>query len=704
MSTLTNLQKDIQLTIVEQYEDQGYEQKDKLYSTKKDSNASTAFVEPRESDYIDCQTNHGIEKCNVAKRILHLLLCYQQNDSGEWYEYLTSLKNYNVAVFMEDWHQVKDNHLRGNDNNHSIEWIKNMMNTECHDLKRCKYVSRYKRDRGNKLYDPMEMKIDYKDMIIMDKFDSIHTFIFHSTQRRNARWQMRREIQFKSDQKNDEKVEEKHQQQQFIDHAPESIIQCSTQHILSIINDDIFDALTPQARRHLTEYKSQITNYIKQNSIDGNKLKEMKRKHFINTIATHLENIKLKGSLGQLYNALMKYHPQNMVKNNSTQNVKDIWYNKPQSIPDCNVDQIQYITNDIIINKVYKLGEYKQNILNYMKQDRFDGGKLQKMKRKQFLNDISAYLNNTKTKAPLGTLYTEIMKYDIPTFKHDKMKDNTWPPTSIDLCNVDEIVYILDYIIENEIKKLTEVKSRIINYITQHTIDGDKLYQMKSEEFAGKLAAYLDNNKLKPLIHSLHKNIMDCDLSVFTETTMMNHNNKFETKTANDAANGTYYSFGTRYRYTQNQQHHPFYVLPKYHTIKEELHEYFSRMHESEDTDTLLLRSTLWIEKLHLTMEMASVKKMKASWYQGINGDHQIYPCQPISSDHVLALILYSQISQLCTKFRETYRKASNTEDTSKQLKRHAVFAHFGRLLYESFVFYGCRTSKVQELYHGMST
>eukprot|EP01084_Bolivina_argentea_P025428 47280_1 len=94
---------------------------------------------------------------------------------------------------------------------------------------------------------------------------------------------------------------------------------------------------------------------------------------------------------------------------------------------------------------------------------------------------------------------------------------------------------------------------------------------------------------------------------------------------------------------------------------------------------------------------------MKAIWYQGINDAHNVQPNQPIQIDHVLALIVYAQFTDLCTKFRETYRKISMNESVIDQIKRHSTFANFGKLLYEAFAFYGSTASQVDKLYHGMS-
>eukprot|EP01084_Bolivina_argentea_P145871 255561_1 len=111
-----------------------------------------------------------------------------------------------------------------------------------------------------------------------------------------------------------------------------------------------------------------------------------------------------------------------------------------------------------------------------------------------------------------------------------------------------------------------------------------------------------------------------------------------------------------------------------------------------------------YIEKANLKFEMISVKKMKAVWYHGMNEYHKIKPGGSFNIEHIIALICYTDISHLCTAFRETYRRKDQNELLNEQIERHQMFAHMGRLLYESFVFYASKDSKIQILYHGMST
>eukprot|EP01084_Bolivina_argentea_P014250 26624_1 len=90
------------------------------------------------------------------------------------------------------------------------------------------------------------------------------------------------------------------------------------------------------------------------------------------------------------------------------------------------------------------------------------------------------------------------------------------------------------------------------------------------------------------------------------------------------------------------------------------------------------IKSRPYIEKTKSIIKVPSVKRMKSSWYQGINETHGIQANKPITQSHVLALVLYTHCTELCAKFRETYRKISHHESMKSQIDRHAEFANLG--------------------------
>eukprot|EP01084_Bolivina_argentea_P307493 531503_1 len=107
--------------------------------------------------------------------------------------------------------------------------------------------------------------------------------------------------------------------------------------------------------------------------------------------------------------------------------------------------------------------------------------------------------------------------------------------------------------------------------------------------------------------------------------------------------------------------------------------------------------------KAQMKSQMSSIKQIKAVWYHGLNKHHQIMPNDTLSISHITAIICYSDNSTLCTSFRETFRSKGQNETIEQQKNRHQEFRHIGKLLYESFVFFGNTDGKIKTLYHGIS-
>ena len=70
---------------------------------------------------------------------------------------------------------------------------------------------------------------------------------------------------------------------------------------------------------------------------------------------------------------------------------------------------------------------------------------------------------------------------------------------------------------------------------------------------------------------------------------------------------------------------------------------------------------------------------------------------------HILALIIYTDLSSFCTVCHQTYPKLDG-ETTTKQVEDgHKELYHISRCLYESIEFYGTRMERNLTVYHGLS-
>merc|ERR1712176_113571 len=142
------------------------------------TNMNIEFVYPQKSDYIQCAMHdHDISNCNVMKRIIYFLQFYEEQQSVDQsisiYGHMHSLNGYDISQFLEDWHQVKINHLNKEKNN--LDFLQDIIkNNGCDGSNECKYVRRYQRDREKDKIEPKSKGFDVRNFILMDQMDSIH--------------------------------------------------------------------------------------------------------------------------------------------------------------------------------------------------------------------------------------------------------------------------------------------------------------------------------------------------------------------------------------------------------------------------------------------------------------------------------------------------------------------------------------------------
>ena len=131
-------------------------------------------------------------------------------------------------------------------------------------------------------------------------------------------------------------------------------------------------------------------------------------------------------------------------------------------------------------------------------------------------------------------------------------------------------------------------------------------------------------------------------------------------------------------------------IKPKFQNLKEEI------------IESGHLSLAEWMKFVDLKakcyLKMRKVKKIKS-------GQAQMHPArrtntghvkngQPLSLEHLCAIILYCDFGTLCTAFSATYRLENVFEDLESLKKRHSSFGHFGRLLAEAVLDFGINGKK----------
>eukprot|EP01083_Nonionella_stella_P208093 755436_1 len=301
-----------------------------------------------------------------------------------------------------------------------------------------------------------------------------------------------------------------------------------------------------------------------------------------------------------------------------------------------------------------------------------------------------------------------------------------WPngPKPMAQCTAQEMAFLLKHEIVDRVAKLQAYKDDIAKYIEDNALDGPALSLLKRKQFAEQFVQLFDDTKLRMSFIKLHKHIWDYNDPQYVIEELVNEpvdepivmdNSKFVSTIANNSNHSelSYFSLGQQYRYTTHLQKHPLYVKPRFASLKEELACYFERdffikkpthINKKQYCQTQMRdKFDVYVKTAHETLKRGSVKALKATWYHGLNPYHKISPKDVISIHHVLALVCYADNSELCTTLRKTYRSNTATESIEIYKLRHSYFAQFGKLLYESFVFYASTKDQVKILYHGVS-
>ena len=83
--------------------------------------------------------------------------------------------------------------------------------------------------------------------------------------------------------------------------------------------------------------------------------------------------------------------------------------------------------------------------------------------------------------------------------------------------------------------------------------------------------------------------------------------------------------------------------------------------------------------------------------------EFQIIKGEPIGIDHIFAIIVYTDMSDFCRVYRESYRQMKSDKDENAVRARHKDFYHFARALFEAVEFFGQSMESTLAVHHGLS-
>lgn len=157
----------------------------------------------------------------------------------------------------------------------------------------------------------------------------------------------------------------------------------------------------------------------------------------------------------------------------------------------------------------------------------------------------------------------------------------------------------------------------------------------------------------------------------------------------------TDYSFGFRYNYWQ--QWNPTYVPCKWSNLKSEiLNNNIRRL------NIKAFKSAQYKTSQKFNTHYRKKTKICDTRDHYINR-YGLFKDTPITEEHLLTVILYTDYSKLCFKFSQTFRAIDKSDTMEICKKRNSEYANWSKLLAETINLYGDRARKNVIYYHGIN-
>ena len=278
----------------------------------------------------------------------------------------------------------------------------------------------------------------------------------------------------------------------------------------------------------LQQYKDKIIQYFKINNLDGQYLKNAKRREIPKKISEWIGDKKLNSPLMKIHAAIINFEwnerlPSTIINQQNDDEIEE----KQDNVESFDTEHMNhktiiyalenYIFDELIDQKGGDLlKEYKVNIIQCIKNNNWNGKDIKNMKRKDFRNEIATHCKNKKLNSPLLKVLNGILQFDwsqvsnsIVRIKEERIreeKDNELLlPDTINKCNTKQLLFILNNYIFNDdhidkhIAKLLPFKDKINEFFIENKINGERLClsTMNRKDFAKQLYESLGGDKKK---------------------------------------------------------------------------------------------------------------------------------------------------------------------------------------------------------------
>eukprot|EP01084_Bolivina_argentea_P223310 377862_1 len=351
------------------------------------------------------------------------------------------------------------------------------------------------------------------------------------------------------------------------------------------------------------------------------------------------------------------------------------------------------------------VNQHEETILKYFQDQKIDESKFMTMKKKQFTDAIFAETKVKKLKAKILRLYAKLTKQCITCHCVKRIGiilDHFHKLTS----QLKKTNKRYPYLIRQFLSKLNETnQTQLLNdydHILQYhpTImhqllcpNATKCIHLKrakrNSDFKQTLQEkqeLFNSNDWKDFVYISFLDKIHCVLLHNASENKIEFHN--DTHAIKRYSKFPVYATGVYFQYDA--------LSPLYFCLKEEL------------TTNLVysVREKDFEEAITSSKNILNTNKMKEEKWKA-KETNEIYGIKigdPIQIEHILVIYLYTGNSELCAKFRESYR-SSDYDDNNQNIRRYHVnnFYWMGRFIFESIEFFGERPGAKDIFFHGQT-
>ena len=174
----------------------------------------------------------------------------------------------------------------------------------------------------------------------------------------------------------------------------------------------------------VNKWKIQIVQFIETNDINGDKLLNMTKKDFRQSLVDFCNDTKIRGAGNKTYDTFLSLNNQSTQqttqlvseeKDNDDMKTNDDQHEEKYEIPtvdQCSTKQLIFILQNHKQFNDAKINEYKQQISKFIEDNNINGQQLLDMKRKDFGQALVDLYNNKKIRGPANKTHDRFKKFD----------------------------------------------------------------------------------------------------------------------------------------------------------------------------------------------------------------------------------------------------------------------------------------------------